>query len=441
MPLIYRVMTRDGDKPMIGDTANKLGVRPGIDLPVNGDWVAPNTGGMSVSPSLRALPYFLIPKRLKHVVRNARGKNTDACWRLGQGSFESGDLADGLALRVEHKKHALVEPANDTTIAAFQDAIAATCDQWVIDEQSTMVAASQSPPAEFLRSLELLKRLHLLSMADNDQAEEADQIRDAMERLWWRLTDLERQRLEGLSGDLYSIGESQRTLSRVPATALREFEAATIAQDWDKALTVLREHEQSLPTADVAAMRAVAWGSIGYHDIAVLFFAEAVRLSPDDTRLKCLYLRALVRGGERERAKQEATRIANTADNSLDLLLAADVLFDCEQPETAMPSAEVLRQVADLCDRALKTWNRPRLDDALVRLAYAGFLSGAISFELIGDQSRADKLYAMAQSLLPGTAASLANASPRKSTDRIAMMIGTKNQVGAEMLASPLCLS
>ncbi|MGH7139046.1 MAG: hypothetical protein ACREHD_25145, partial [Pirellulales bacterium] len=123
------------DKPMIGDTANRLGVRPGTDLPVSGGLVSPNTGGMSVSPSLRELPLFLIPKRLKHLVRKARGRNTDAVWRMGDGTFESRHLADGLVLRVEHKKHGLVEPANETTIVAFQAALAATCGQWVIDEQ------------------------------------------------------------------------------------------------------------------------------------------------------------------------------------------------------------------------------------------------------------------------------------------------------------------
>lgn len=120
---------------MIGDTANKLGVRPGVDLPVSGGLVSPESGGMSVAPSLRALPHFLIPKRLKHLVRKARGRNNDACWRMGEGSFESGPLSDGLVLRVEDEEHGLVEPSNESTIAAFQATIAATRDRWVIDEQ------------------------------------------------------------------------------------------------------------------------------------------------------------------------------------------------------------------------------------------------------------------------------------------------------------------
>lgn len=134
MPLIYRVMTRDGDKPMVGDTANKLGVRPDKDLPVSGGFVLPNTGGLSVSPAWRRLPFMLIPRRLRHIVPNARGSNSAACWRMGEGPFAPGRAADGLVLRVEHQNHGLIEPTNKMTLAEYQQALAATADLWVIDE-------------------------------------------------------------------------------------------------------------------------------------------------------------------------------------------------------------------------------------------------------------------------------------------------------------------
>ena len=66
MPLVYRSMAVDGDKPMIGSTARTLGVRPGdgphdgISVDERGN-VSPNTGGMSVAPAWRDLESHRIP--------------------------------------------------------------------------------------------------------------------------------------------------------------------------------------------------------------------------------------------------------------------------------------------------------------------------------------------------------------------------------------------
>lgn len=135
MPLIYRVMTRDGNYPKVGDARDELGVRPNVDLPVRGGMVVPLSRGMSVAPAWRLLPYFLIPKRLKHLVHGARGTNRGACWRFGIGDFNSGDVADGLRLCVTSPKHGVVEPAMQQSLADFQARLAATRDSWTIDEQ------------------------------------------------------------------------------------------------------------------------------------------------------------------------------------------------------------------------------------------------------------------------------------------------------------------
>ncbi|MGH7139047.1 MAG: hypothetical protein ACREHD_25150 [Pirellulales bacterium] len=299
-----------------------------------------------------------------------------------------------------------------------------------------MIVANQALPDAFFESLGLLKRLHLLSLAENDQGDEADVIREAMERLWWRLSDVERDRLDGLSADLYSIGENRPAPARVGDDVTKSFEAAISSGKWDDALEVLRQHEAALPPSDVAALRGVAWGSLGHHNIAALFFAEAVRLRPDDINPKCLYLRALVRAGERERAKEEATRLADAANNSCDLLLAADVLFDCEQPESAEPNVETLRRIAALAERALIAWKAEPIGEALSRVACAGFLSGAISSEWIGEHARSDKLYAMAQTLLPRAVPLVSPGSQRKGSNFVTTLLQAKHQVEAQLLSA-----
>ena len=142
MPLVYRVMTVDADgSPKVGTTARSLGVRVRSrpedpeDIAVDSGHVAPGTGGMSVAPSWRDLPPWRIPRRLMHLVPKAFGKNEDACWRMGDGPFKAGHVAEGLSLRLDRPKHGVVEPNNRMTLGAYRAALAATRDRWTIDEE------------------------------------------------------------------------------------------------------------------------------------------------------------------------------------------------------------------------------------------------------------------------------------------------------------------
>jgi hypothetical protein len=134
MPLIYRAMTREGDRPKLGPTARTLGVRP-RDIPVVDGSVAPGTGGMSVAPSWRDLPSHRIPRRLARLAPDAAGSNDDACWRTGEGPFGPGPVAEGLALRPDKPTHGLVEPSEAMSFESYQAFLEATRDEWRIDEE------------------------------------------------------------------------------------------------------------------------------------------------------------------------------------------------------------------------------------------------------------------------------------------------------------------
>lgn len=140
MPLIYRVMTVDGDKPLIANSARGLGVRAGAephaDIPVDADGrVAPGAGGMSVAPSWRDLPEVRIPRRLREKgVLFARGRDNDACWKLGDGDFALSAVAEGLTLRPDRPDHGVVEPHAVVSLNTFLNHLAATRGHWTIDE-------------------------------------------------------------------------------------------------------------------------------------------------------------------------------------------------------------------------------------------------------------------------------------------------------------------
>ena len=67
MPRVFRAMKQDSGKPLIGESSLTLGVRTAGDrgrldiVPDVEGKVAPGTGGMSVSPSVRQLLDRLLP--------------------------------------------------------------------------------------------------------------------------------------------------------------------------------------------------------------------------------------------------------------------------------------------------------------------------------------------------------------------------------------------
>jgi hypothetical protein len=132
-------MIHADDVPIVGSGKNLLGVRvppdPQADIrPDGGGNVHPGASGMSVAPRWRDLPYFLIPKRLKELVPDARGRNDLVCFRCGEGNFVESSITEKLTLKPDRPTHATVQPANTMPLADYQNAIAATCDGWTKDE-------------------------------------------------------------------------------------------------------------------------------------------------------------------------------------------------------------------------------------------------------------------------------------------------------------------
>jgi hypothetical protein len=99
-----------------------------------GSDVVPGTGGMSVAPDWRLLAPWRIPRRLGHVVPNARGRNEDACWRLGNSEFVAGAITQNLSLAIDQPTHGTIEPRYAMRLDEFQNALASTRDMWEIDE-------------------------------------------------------------------------------------------------------------------------------------------------------------------------------------------------------------------------------------------------------------------------------------------------------------------
>jgi len=53
---------------------------------------------------------------------------------MGSGPFTAEQVAKGLLLRPDSGTHGAVEPDRHVALSEYEDALAATRDQWVIDE-------------------------------------------------------------------------------------------------------------------------------------------------------------------------------------------------------------------------------------------------------------------------------------------------------------------
>ncbi len=142
MPLMYRPMKSDNDQlPVCGSNSKELGVRvppnENADIDVTEtQTVILNRRGMSVAENWRSLPGHLIPKRLTPVFPGATGSNSLSCFRIGEGAFADCNFNDELILVLKPGRTSKgnLAPGREMSVGAFQAALAATREQWQIDE-------------------------------------------------------------------------------------------------------------------------------------------------------------------------------------------------------------------------------------------------------------------------------------------------------------------
>lgn len=128
-------MLPDGNHPKLGSSARTLGVRIPQDIQPDGNGdVQPGPHGMSVAPGLRDLPVQWVPKRLRHLREGAVGPDTSKVWRHGEGPFQAAIVAPHLMLQPDAPDHGTVGPETVMALAQYEDAIARTRIDWVVDE-------------------------------------------------------------------------------------------------------------------------------------------------------------------------------------------------------------------------------------------------------------------------------------------------------------------
>jgi hypothetical protein len=119
----------------------------------------------------------------------------------------------------------------------------------VIHEAWTVSQQTVSDNPAYREAICGLLRLHELFEAGQDESPEADAIRDRLERPWHALSGVEKERVTGLSEDLYSLVDpSCERLSMTPEAEQGVSDAITTRDAGDPvhALTLLRHWEKHL---------------------------------------------------------------------------------------------------------------------------------------------------------------------------------------------------
>jgi hypothetical protein len=158
----------------------------------------------------------------------------------------------------------------------------------------------------------LLKRLHELNATGAGDSEEADLLRDEMDRPYSELSYEEVERLRGLSADLHMLDDSELyeplqpgedPVERSPERLMERFRDAWTQGDAETALTVMRLGPLPLDQAQIAYLRAEAYEQLGHPDTALFFAQYAAQLAPEDGLYPLKVLRLLSASGRSAEAR------------------------------------------------------------------------------------------------------------------------------------------
>lgn len=108
------------------------------------NFLEPEKAGLSVGGCVRTNYFNILPQRLAKIypqwARGAKGKDAHKVWAMGEGTYESAPVNVDLKLRIppiskDNPGHGLVAPNRRMLLEEYQAALAATQDQWKVDEE------------------------------------------------------------------------------------------------------------------------------------------------------------------------------------------------------------------------------------------------------------------------------------------------------------------
>jgi tetratricopeptide (TPR) repeat protein len=240
----------------------------------------------------------------------------------------------------------------------------------------------------------LLKQLHRLIATGNGNSEEADAVRDEMDRPERELSSEELTRLNGLSADLYML-QGDEVFERpgedpwTPQQLAAHLKSAWTREDWEGVLQLLRQGPTFIDRDRIAYMRAWAYSELGHPDTSLLFMEYAADLNPREPQYRLQLIEQLSQLGRHAEARERVDEYIQDDSSSPALLIkAASVLFRAARASDRETASPVYEQAIQLLRRAL-----PTASDALPDVVASGYLTLGLCYEALGQLESADGAY------------------------------------------------
>jgi tetratricopeptide (TPR) repeat protein len=198
-----------------------------------------------------------------------------------------------------------------------------------------------------------LLRMHQYAVAGQDESDAADALRESMGQPWERLSAVERERVAGLSKDLYTITDppavGQEPMNPHAQGKLGEAYEAREKGEWDRALELLRRWGKYLPAPLLSYLRARIWEEAGDRSVAVVFFEHACQLDSQNENFRATYLNVL-KWTDPERARAIAEPILNESQEHIPNLViqAVEVLYGVATSISEHDAAPIYRRLISI---------------------------------------------------------------------------------------------
>ena len=273
-------------------------------------------------------------------------------------------------------------------------------------------------------------RLHKLDLVGKNTSSEADVVRDLIDGPWLTLSEAERERVSGLSEDLYSLVDSPSGADHKETDAesnrhIVEGLEARERGEWDRALKLFRKLKDSIPLDLLSFMRGRIWSDAGDPEVAVAFFEHAAKLDPKNPAYMVLHLCTLSIADPTSALKLAREIVGDEERYSPDLVTyAVDIIFKMTRGMDPVEEASTLRTIIPVLKRTL---NRLRTsgEEGAERWTIATALTLlAFCHEQLGDSAKAADYLSDGLLLFPGNpdllvsrGLTLYGISPRASVD------------------------
>ncbi|WP_172992145.1 tetratricopeptide repeat protein [Lacipirellula parvula] len=193
-----------------------------------------------------------------------------------------------------------------------------------------------TPPqkTEYAQLLDALLHLHELEKTHLSESDDAERLRDLMEGHWKNLTDQEKNRLTGLSQDLYSISEPPkkpnpptRSEAKRVSSQLRRVVEARKRGEWDSALSLIREIADRVQPDAASYMRGNILSDAGESQAALVFLQHAHNLDPSNGNYEAIYLNKLHEVSPADAEVEAANILASGGHATSVVLKAIDIRY------------------------------------------------------------------------------------------------------------------